>query len=137
MQRLGSPPPDDRALTALDHGLQGAPTEDGYVPIQALGWWMRHYGIGATRVRDAAREDLAARRYAFHLPNDTPPRPDRHADDVEVALGGFPATRDEREFVTQLLKAREKPSGPVPGHEGDHGSISSFVAGGGAAGGGF
>ena len=112
MQRLGSPPPDDRGLTALDRGLEGVPAEAGYVPVQALGWWMRHYAIGATRVRDAAREDLAARRFRVHVPDDAK-RPDRHADDVAVALGGFPSTSAERDFVTQLLRARDRPTGLV------------------------
>jgi hypothetical protein len=112
MQRLGPPPAEDRALTALDRGLEAAPREKGAVPVAALGWWMVHYGIGATRVRDAAREDLAAQRFAPRT-DGVPARPDRHADDVEVALGGLPATREERDFVTQLLKARDQPRGPV------------------------
>jgi hypothetical protein len=119
MERLGAPPADDRALTALDVGLRGAPTEDGAVPVMALGWWMRHWGIGATRVRDAAREDLAAQRFAPR--DELPPRPPRDADDVEVALGGFPATGDERDFARRVLKARDTPGGIVgPSHNGDN-----------------
>jgi hypothetical protein len=127
MGRLGSPRPDDRALTALDKGLQGAPTEDGYVPVAAVGWWMRHWGVGATKVRDAAREDLAARRFALRLPRDTPLRPDRDADDVEVALGGFSVSRDQRDFVTRLLKARDRPTGPVPEHQMNGDNIKAAV----------
>jgi hypothetical protein len=111
MRRLGSPPPDDHALTALDVALKPAPTENGAVPIAALGWWMKHAGVAATRVRDAARDDLEARRAPAH--DALPPRPGRHAEDVDVALGGFPATGDEYDFVTRLLRARDKPTGPV------------------------
>jgi len=121
MQRLGPPPADDQALTALDHGLQGAPTEGDVVPLAALGWWMRHWRVGATRVRDAAREDLAAQRFA---PRDTgalPPRPGRKADDVEVALGGFPASSDDYDFANRLLRARDDPGGLVgPSANGDN-----------------
>jgi hypothetical protein len=117
MERLGSPPPDDAALSALDAGLKGAPTEDGKVPIAALGWWMRHWLVGPTRVRDAARADLAARRFALRLPPDIPERPGPDAEELEIALGGFPVTRDEHDFVTRLLRARDNPGGPVPDHD--------------------
>lgn len=123
MERLGAPPAENRALTALDAGLRTAPTEDGAVPVTALGWWMRHWGIGATRVRDAARKDLAAQR--FPPRGELPPRPGRDADDIEVALGGFPATGDERDFARRVLKARDTPGGLVgPSHNGDNRSAA-------------
>jgi hypothetical protein len=119
MERLGSPPSDDRALAVLDAGLKGAPTEKGVVPIAALGWWMRRWAVGPTRIRDAARQQLAAQRFAPRTAA-LPPKPGRDAEDVVIALGGLPATRSEADFVARLLKARDNPGGLVTDdHAGD------------------
>lgn len=106
LRRVTAPRHGGRALTVLDDGLTGAPQEGGVVPVQALGWWMRHYGIGATRVRRAALEDPPAS-------GEPPPAPDRRASDLDVALGGFAVTDAERDFAAKLLKARDRPTGLV------------------------